>query len=101
MFRVIQLAITGQLVGLLTVFAATLTVALPGQTTVTAIRFARLAQRQRQIDERENIIHSLALLLGAARSENHRGLRAPQQIGGAAKLVSHRIPVIRSTRSGQ
>ena len=101
MFRVIEFAIAGQLVGLLPVFAAALTVTLPGETTVTAVRFAGLAQRKRQVDKRENIIYSLALLLGASRSENHRSLRASQQIGGTAKLVSHRIPVIRSTRSGQ
>ncbi len=76
---IIDAPVAGKLIGLLAMFAAALTIALPGQAAVAAVRLAHLAQREREIDAGENVIDAVALLFGAARGQNHRGGRFSQK----------------------
>ena len=71
MFRIVDAAITGQLIGLLAMFAAALAVALPCQATVPAMQFAHSAQRQREVDEAQHVVDALALLFRSTRGQNH------------------------------
>lgn len=84
--RVVQLAVAGQLVGLLTVFAPALTVALPGQAAVSAVRPPCPPGRQAQVDPRAHGVGALGLLLGPARGEHHRGLGLAEQPYGLPEL---------------
>ena len=68
---VVDQAITGQLVGLLSVFAASLSVALAGEAPPAGVALAHQSQRQRQVYERQGIVHALGLLLGAASGQYH------------------------------
>ncbi len=72
-------SIAGQLVGFLTVLAPPLTVALSGQATIAAGRFADLAEREHQVDQGHHRVRTLGLLLGAATREHHARFGLCQQ----------------------
>ena len=75
--RVGQLAVAGQLVGLLPVLAPALPVALPGDRAPARSRAAAgQPERQRQVDPGGGGVGAVGVLLGAARGEDHRGARA-------------------------
>ncbi len=84
---IVDLAIARKLVRLLAVLAAALPVALPGQAAVAAERLADLAQRQREVDEGEHIVDTMALLLGPAPGQHHGGGRLPHDVGGLLDLA--------------
>src|SRR5258706_4665312 len=81
MLRVVDLAVAWQLIGLLSMLAPTLAIALTGQAAVAAVGPPGLAQRERQIDKRQDVVDTAALLLGSARGQHHRGARRAQQVG--------------------
>ena len=82
--RVGELAVAGELVGLLPVLAPTLAVALTGHRAVPRARAAAgQAERQRQVDPGGGGVGAVGVLLGAAGGEDHRGARGGQ-------LVHHR-----------
>ncbi len=72
-----DLAVAGQLVRLLPVFAATLAVALTGDRAVTAAPPAGQAQRERQPDPRRDGVGAARVLLRAARGEHVRARVRP------------------------
>lgn len=88
-----ELAVAGQLVGLLAVFAPSLTVALPGQAAVSGQRSARTAGGQAEIDPGSDRVRALGLLLGTARGQHHRVLRGAEHL--------HRLPQLRNRHPGQ
>ena len=81
--RVRQRAVAGQLVGLLPVLAAALPVALAGDGAPAAARPAGQPERERQVDPRLGGVGAAAVLLGAARGEDDRLLRAGEGEDGA------------------
>src|SRR5258706_2015409 len=87
MLRVVDLAVAWQLIGFLSMLAPTLAIALTGQAAVAAVGPPGLAQRERQIDERQDVVDTAALLLGSARGQNHRGARVAQQVRRRLDLV--------------
>ena len=87
MLRVVQATVARQLVRFLPVFASALAVALTCQAAVAAVRLARFSQRQRQVDEGQNVVHAVALLLRSAGGQNHRGLGLAQQVRRVLKLL--------------
>ena len=82
--RVRQLAVTRQLVGLLAVFPAALTVALTGETAVAGERTAGPAGGQAEVDPCPHRVRALRLLLRAACGQHHRRRRVAEQ--------RHRLP---------
>ena len=99
--RIVNLAVARQLVGLLPVLPAALSVPLPCQAAVLAVRLAHQSQRQRDIDKRQRIVDALSLL---AQLPAPSAL-SPSAPGPALRAACMRFgsdtPVIRSTRSGQ
>ena len=84
--RIVDLPIPRQLISLLTVFPAALTVPLPRQAAIPAVRLADKPQRQRDIDERQRVVHTLRLLLSTPRRQHHcrarlaKHVRRPHQV---------------------
>src|SRR5712664_2652490 len=76
--RIVDAPVPGELVRLLPVLAAALSVALSGETAVTGEGLARLAQGERDVDEGERVGDALRLLLGPAAGKHHRAARAAQ-----------------------
>src|ERR1700722_14477807 len=87
MAGIVELAIARQLIGLLPVLAAALAVALTGHAAVAGEPLARLSERQHEDDEREHIVHAVALLLGAAAGERHQARRAPAEFSDLLDLL--------------
>jgi hypothetical protein len=81
MVRIVELTIAGELVRLLAVLTAALTIALSGQTTVTAEWLAGLAESQHQIDEGKHVADAVTLLLWSAPGEHHRGRGLSHDMG--------------------
>ncbi|ADG73323.1 hypothetical protein Cfla_0406 [Cellulomonas flavigena DSM 20109] len=75
-----ELAVPGQLVGLLPVLAPALPVALTGERPVPRTRAPRQPERERQVDERLRGRRPRRVLLGAPCRHHHRGGRRPQQL---------------------
>ena len=84
--RVVDHPVAGQLVGLLPVLAAALTVALAGETAVAGERRAGQPQRERDVDPGQHRGGALGVLLGTARGEHHGPVRAGEQLGQRAQL---------------
>ncbi len=84
--RVGELAVAGQLVGLLAVFTASLAVALPRQTAVAGQRPARAPGGQGEVDPGADGVRALRLLLGAARGQHHAALRVAEHLDGRPQL---------------
>ncbi len=82
MLRVVNLAIARKLVGLLSMLAPALAVALAGHAAVAAVRAARFAQRQHQINQGQRVVHAFGLLAGASRGQGHRGPGFAEQVRG-------------------
>ena len=99
--RVVDASVAGQLVGLLPVLAAALTVALAGERPVARVRPAGQPEREREVDERLRGVRADAVLLGAAGGEDHRRSRRAEQLRDGLAGPPRARPVIRSTRSGQ
>ena len=97
---VVDPPVAGQLVGLLSVLAAALAVALAGEAAVAVEGPADAAHREREVDERQDVADALRLLLGAARRE-HQRIRARPRTRAAVTMSRCGTPVRRSTRSGQ
>src|SRR6185437_1166862 len=70
--RIVQLAVTWQLIRLLTVLTAALPVALAGQRAVSGTGTSGKTERERQVDPRVDRVGAFAVLLGSARGEDHR-----------------------------
>ena len=87
--RVGELAVAGQLVGLLPVLAAALAVALAGDGAVAGVRLAGQPEGEGEIDEGLRGVGAVAVLLGAAGGEDHRRLGGGQGVHGLAQ-VGHR-----------
>ena len=85
--RIVELAVAGQLVGLLTVLAAALPVALSGDRAVAGVRPPGQAEGQRQVDVGQRGVGPGAVLLGSARGQDHRRLRAGQGADRAVEVV--------------
>ena len=81
--RVVDLAVPGQLVGLLPVLAPALPVALPGDRAVPAARPAGQPEGEREVDRGGDRGGALRALLGAAAGEHVRA-RGPRATGDAA-----------------
>jgi hypothetical protein len=64
------------LVGLLTVLAPALPVALPGDGAVAATRRANLTGGEHEVDVGEDVVDPIGVVLDAARVHDHAGLRA-------------------------
>ena len=80
--RIGQLAVAGQLVGLLPVLATALAVPLPGDGAVAGEGSARQPQRQRQVDEGLGGVGAAAVLLSTASGQDHRGVGLSQGVHG-------------------
>src|SRR4029078_7588844 len=76
---VVDLPVAGKLVRLLTMLAASLAVPLTGDRAEAGERLSTSPEREREIDEREDVVDPLRLLLGAARREHHRSPRLGEQ----------------------
>ena len=76
--RIRDQPVARQLIRLLPMLPSPLPVALPRQAPVPAVGPPRQPQRQRQIDQRQRIVHPLRMLLGAPSAQYHRRLRCPQ-----------------------
>ena len=98
--RVGQLAVAGQLVGLLAVLTPALPVALPGDRAVARVRAPGQPEGQGEVDEGLRGVGAAAVLLGAARGQNHRAVGRRERLDGRRSSATG-TPVIRSTRSGQ
>jgi hypothetical protein len=102
--RVVDAPVAGQLVGLLSVFPSALPVALAGDRAVTGVRPAHQAQRQGQVEVRLRGVGAVAVLLGAARGEDHRRLLGGQHVHGAAQVgrahPGHPFHPVRPVRRG-
>ncbi len=90
--RVVQLAVAGQLVGLLAVFTPALAVALAGEAAVAGVRAAGAAGGQAEVDPRADRVGALGLLLRAARGEHHRRLGIAEH--------PHRLAQLRHRHAG-
>src|SRR5262249_20759468 len=93
--------VTGELVGLLPVLAAALSVSLSGEAAVAGTGIPDLPEREREVDEREDGIDALALLLRPAAGEEHRrtGREPPRgqpqrRLGNAGELFDARRVVL-------
>ena len=86
--RIVNLAVARQLVGLLPVLPAALSVPLPCQAAVPAVRLAHQSQRQRDIDKRQRIVDALSLLLSSPRRQHYRRPRLAQH---ACRLYEIRL----------
>jgi hypothetical protein len=71
--RIVNRSIAGQLIRFLPVLAATLPVTLSRQGAKTAERAADLSKRKREVDERQHVVDTSRVLLGAAGGEHHGG----------------------------
>ena len=80
--RIVDAAVSGELIGLLAVLAAPLAVALTGNRAVAAVRLSDAAESERQVDVGQGVVHALRLLLGASRRQNHRPFCRPEQPRG-------------------
>src|SRR5688572_29529277 len=89
---VVDVAIAGQLIGLLAVLAPALTVALAGQRPETAAALPAHAEREGEVDVGERVVDAAGLLLRAPRGEHHRRPRRSE----AASRVEQRG--LRNTR---
>src|SRR5207253_791793 len=67
MLRVSQIAHAGQLVALLAVLAPALAVGLAGDRAVSASFAAYAARRQHKVDRAEHVLHTMRVMLDAAR----------------------------------
>ena len=97
--RVVQAAVSEELVGLLAVFAADLILALSGDGAVAGKSVSRKAQCQSQIDIGDDGARSRTVLFGAARGEDDGVLGAGER--AVSTMSSSGTPVMRSTGSGQ
>jgi hypothetical protein len=97
---VVDLPVAGKLVRLLALLAASLAVALTGDRAESGERLSTSPEREREIDEREDVVDPLRLLLGAARREHHRRRALASSVAALTSCASE-TPVIFSTRSGQ
>ena len=70
---IVEAAIPRKLIGLLTVLSAALAIALPRDAAEAAMRFADLAEGEREVDERQDVVYASALLLRPARRHHHGG----------------------------
>ena len=90
--RVVDHPVAGQLVGLLAVLAAALTVALAGDGAVAAALGAHETERQGEVDDGGDGVGAVDVLLGAAAGEQERApaaavrARVGQRAGDAAQL---------------
>ena len=82
-----QLAVPGQLVGLLAVLAAALPVALAGDRPVPARGPPRQTEGQREVDERLGGVGPPAVLLGASGREDHRRRCGRQPLGRPVQVA--------------
>ena len=80
--RIVNLAIAGELVGLLAALASALSVALTGDRPVTAEAPADLTKGQCEVEIRERVVDALRLLLRAAAGQHHDVLRGAERAGG-------------------
>src|SRR5215831_7444585 len=82
MFRVGDRTLPGQLVGLLPVFAAALTISLAGDRPVTAAGGSDFSRGQDQIYVRKNVVDAVTVVFDATRMHNHGGLCASIELRG-------------------
>src|SRR6267142_1419279 len=80
--RIVQLAIARQLISLLAVFATALPIALPGHAGIAAKGLSGVAKREHKINERQNVVHALALLFRAASGQEHRSIGFAEYLSG-------------------
>ena len=77
MFRIRNRTLSGKLIGLLSVLASALPVALAGDRSVTTTRRADFSRRQHEIDIRQHVVDAVGVMLNAARVHDHGSLRPP------------------------
>ena len=74
MFRVLDIAVARKLIAFMTVLAATLTIALPGNSSVATKWLPDPACGQHQIDARRHVFDTLAVMLDATRMKQEARL---------------------------
>lgn len=89
--RVVDLAVAGELVGLLAVFAPALAVALAGEAAVPGVRAAGQAEGEGEVDVRAYRVDALGVLLGAPGGQDDRRTGGAERAGGRLQ-VGHRHP---------
>ena len=78
-YRACNQAVAGELVGLLAVFPAALTITLSGEAAAKRIGAAHLARGQGQVDKGQDVGYSLGLLFREGSGEDHRHTGPPEQ----------------------
>jgi hypothetical protein len=86
MIGIFDQAVSRQLIGLLSLLPTALSVALPCERAISAGRLAHLAERQHQVDERENGVSPLGLLLRSPTRKDHARLGFGEQKDGTKLL---------------
>src|SRR5262249_58962817 len=82
MLRVLDVPLSGQLVGLLALLAAALAVALTRDHGIAAAFAADPPRGDDEVDRRHAVIHPLGVMLDAPRVEQKAGLRRAPYLGG-------------------
>ena len=85
--RIVDAAVARQLIGLLSMLTAALSVTLAGHRAVPAEGAAHVPERQRQVDEGEHVVHTVRVLFGPASGEHHRRFGGAEHPRGVNQLV--------------